>query len=73
MNLQSKELNEPTDGEEIDDVGELIKCLEDLAESIPYLDPDYKILVLEECETPFIVMGPKHFTELEKKVLGLDV
>lgn len=55
--------------EEIDDVTELIEELASLAESYPYLD-EYKILVIEGCPHPFIVMNPFDFRDLERKVIG---
>jgi hypothetical protein len=56
--------------EEITDMKKLIEYLQSLSEDIPYLDPDYKILVINECTVPFIVMSPKDFIELERRIVG---
>jgi hypothetical protein len=57
--------------EEITDMVDLIRLLESWSEDIPYLDPDYNILVLAECKVPFIVMSPQHYIELEKRIIGI--
>jgi len=55
--------------EEIRDFDELIKMLCGLAEHHVYLD-DYKILVVEVCPEPFIVMDDKEFERLHKELFG---
>lgn len=62
-------MNKLSDGETFKDFADLIKFLEERAEEYPYLD-DLPILIVEECTRPFIVMGPNHFKEQEKRVVG---
>lgn len=64
---------ESDDLSELTTLDELIEYLEELAESYPYLDPDYDILVLEGSKKPIIIMSPEEFIKLERRVLGEEV
>jgi hypothetical protein len=68
----SSQSREPTENEEITEIEEVVKFMSELAESIPYLDDDYKILVVGGCPSPFIVMSPECFMDLERRILGID-
>ena len=51
-------------------INEVVEFLQNEAETIPYLDPDYNIIVLGCCTKPFIVMGIDDFSKLERRVIG---
>jgi hypothetical protein len=52
------------------DLKEIIKILEESSKSYPFLDPDYNILIVEESETPIIIMNKKEYGKLWEKVTG---
>ena len=54
--------------ETVEDFDILIEMMLNMAESYQYLD-EYKILIVENCNEPFIVMNMEQFKELEKKVI----
>lgn len=56
--------------EETEDITLFIRFLESIAEDVPYLDPDYKIVVIDCCTTPFIVMSQEEFDKLERRIIG---
>ena len=58
------------DDDEIDNIEDLIKYLEDEAESYPYIDPDFDILILDCSNKPIIILSPQEFKKLEKKIIG---
>jgi hypothetical protein len=56
--------------EEDEDLKLFIEYLETLAVDLPYLDPDFRIVVLESSTVPFIVMSPEVFEKLERRIIG---
>lgn len=51
---------------------EILLLLEESSVSMPYLDNDFEILVVEESEKPIIILNNKELSELWKRVVGSD-
>jgi len=55
---------------DVENLKEAIKALEKAAKPYPFLDPEYNILVIEESETPIIIMNKEEYEKLWGKVIG---
>ncbi len=50
---------------------DFMKLLESLSKPIPFLDPDYRFVVIEESTVPIIVLNKKELSKLWEKVVGV--
>lgn len=50
---------------------DFLRYLEEHAQAIPYIDPDYDILVVEESARPIIIMNSEYLKRLEKEFYGI--
>ena len=62
--------NNTTEGNTDPELRWVLEMLEKRSEFYPYVDEDFKILILEESEIPMMVMNREVFEELKRRIIG---